>query len=723
MNEVFNPSLLISLGPSAQKALEVSKKLLGRLPGHFRNLIACYDIDSLDKLSQEIQEILDTKLLAAKHLNKLVDLGYKIRSENISAVKVNLYLFMDAYDAPIPPLEIVEKLAALKYGNIDRDQHSGASLFIISILEKEWLQEESASIEAVDDLRQALAYMAREDVMLSMDSKMYVLQSISSDGTRIPRQELEHISATLVYLSVLPSKAPPLSQFNRRLLMHERNYKVGTIGITSVTVFRERLLDEFSRYLTIDIIRYCCEQEPNEDYSGCRIFEMTDNEYWKEALKQGSGLNDIAEVPEFEKSWDLYHGLGDEPSRTQEELMRWKEELEKQHLIAVRQRIERSAEGLREEMCRSLNSDLKEIVTFTGLKGGIKYLNRLESELVKERAKCKPAPVGGSSLVKRTAANHNRIEDIHQCINNSPEPAGYAVKVIILAVFIYYSIINLAFPFLEQSFRILASLVYLAAYMIGAYVYYLHNYRRIEDLVEEYKEEVESKLSSTINACLDNKITESYSNIINYAAVMKEKLVKCIRDYEKLIENAEPGKSEGEEALGNLVTDLLDFNDRRNFYKERAPKAVELYPCFLGKLGGYEELIKQPGLNKLLEVARGLSEKYIELDFFEYMRFKFGDNVDEELLKWIERGTAKSRYLLQYASRKDLEEHSFFMASAEVFKQSKERISERLGDFQVSLIEDKDVFTDCVSIVKLCLGIDLDDIASIRRLARREESA
>jgi hypothetical protein len=98
------------------------------------------------------------------------------------------------------------------------------------------------------------------------------------------------------------------------------------------------------------------------------------------------------------------------------------------------------------------------------------------------------------------------------------------------------------------------------------------------------------------------------------------------------------------------------------------------------------------------------------------MKFKYKYNLEEELKNWLEKGVIKSKYLLQYINNKLLEEHALFITSPEIYRAASEIRGGRLSNFQAAVIEGKDIYTNCISLVRLCLGVELDSITSVKML-------
>ncbi|MBL4937449.1 hypothetical protein JK636_17140 [Clostridium sp. YIM B02515] len=712
MNEIFNPSLLISLGPSGSKALDFSKKLLAYMPKHFLDLVDYYNAESLESLSKEIQEIVDTRLLSAKYLNRLVDLGYKVRSENISSVKINIYLLWDVYNSDISAFEVLKMLSSLNYGNIDKEQHSGVSLYVLPLMEKEWTLEEKSSIESIEKLKQIVEYVSKKENILNIDSKVYVLHCVSNDGTRIPMKELEYISGILTYLNILPSKEPPLSNFNRRLLMNEGDYKVGTIGITTLTVFKDTLLEDFSRYMAEDILKYAVESEVHGEFSGNKVFQLINYEVHKNKLKQNINIVEEEDCCRLSNIEQFELNLPKDISEYPKVFKNWEEFIEHQCLTDMKKTIDKNAHSSAEEIIENIEEDLSNITLNYSLKEAVNYLNTLEKHILKQK------PANKASISTDTSKLNKELK---QRVENYPNLIGYIGKCIILAAFFLYSMINILYPRFDIEVNIVISIVFFLIFFAAAYLEYWFTLKRINTFIKAYKEEVYIKSGSLINLYIEKSLLDNQKGLINYITSKREELISCIKKCRELSMLMSPVKLEEEENMGNLISDLLNFEDRSNFYKEKVPRISDLYRNFLLELGGFKEFNKGNLEDKIKKFCLEASPIYIELDFFEYMKFKYKENISEELSKWIDKGLVKSKYLLQYINNDLLEEHSLFITSPQVYKVTREMKPDDLSGFDVSIIEGRDIYTNCISIIRLCLGVNFNNIAPVRKLLRESE--
>lgn len=713
MDEIFNPSLLISLGPSGRRALNFSEKLLSYLPSYFLNVVDYYSVENIENVSEEIQAIVDNKLLSAKHLNKLVDLGYKVRSENVSSVKLNIYLLWDVYNSEQSAYEVVKTLTNLNYGNIDKDQHSGVSLFMLPIMDKEWLLEDKNSLESIRKLNRVIDFISQQESILSLDSKVYMLHCVSNDGTRIPKEELENICGILAYLNILPSKDPPLSHFNRRLLMEESSYKVGTIGITTLTVFKDKLLEDFARYLSVDLLNYASTYEINIDYRNYTVFDLLTYENQRNMLRRDVNIvegdegyklsnvkkfelvlpKDIAAYPNIFKNWEQY--------------------IEHQCLSEVRKTIDTNNTLAVDRIIDNIEEDLKDIIFKYSLREAVKYISLLEEEIAKQR------PNNKSSINSDTSRLN---KELTSRVNNYPNLIGYIFKCLTLGVFFLYAIVNIIVPFLSPSLNIVFLLLFLLVFCSTAYLDFLFTQKRFKTFLERYKEEIFKKSGALISLYIEKSIVDIQKDLLNYLNNKKRLIISCIENCRTVSKNINSKPLVAEESLGNLITDILNFKDRKEFYKEKSPKISDIYREFIKELEIYEGFKREDMEEKLLGFALKASQPYVDLDFFEYMKFKYKDDIRKELSNWIDKGIIKSKYLLQYINNDFLEEHSLFITSPEVHRVVKDMRDSKLSDFQVSVVEGNDIYTNCISIVRLCLGIDFNDITSVKKIRTNEKA-
>lgn len=112
----------------------------------------------------------------------------------------------------------------------------------------------------------------------------------------------------------------------------------------------------------------------------------------------------------------------------------------------------------------------------------------------------------------------------------------------------------------------------------------------------------------------------------------------------------------------------------------------------------------------LKEFSNNITAEYTNIDFYEYIRIKWEDNLENEVSDWIDKALIKSKELLQYNNDYQLESHKLFIGSGEFIKDNREIIMNKLNRYKLINVEDKDIYTNCISLVNLTLGINLSKI-------------
>jgi hypothetical protein len=713
MNEVFYPSLLISLGPSSKKALEYSKNQLSSLPEHFRNLIEYYDITDAGKLAGDLQNIVDKKLLSAKYINKLVDAGYKVRSEIVSSIKINIYFFWDVHNSDISSGEVIKTLAQLNYGNLDKEQHTGAAIFTIAIMEGELGQDKNNSTNAGDKLRKVVEYLSQESTLLSIDSKLYLLNCISRDGTRVSKQELEYIAALTVHMNVIPSKEPVLSNFNRRIMMHERGYKVGTIGFSSISLRKDRLVKDFSRFMSRDILKYACENEEGSDYSSSEAYKLLqEDEMSSFLLKEIHGSKDDELFPEENKR-GIYRIFHIDKDSYIQEFSRQENFYNEKCDTEYKEMIHKNSAANKERIIETIGSELNDIISRSGIREGQRYLKLLEEQLHKERHQGLDR---GKNDVEQYAA------EFSDRIDKYPDLTVLTIKLAVLAWFLFYAVVNLMFPLLGINLRIAVGIVYFAAFFSAMAVYYKGLEKKLNNYLDGYGEAISSQKEQWLNNYIKGVISEDKKALLAYVNSKQEVLKCCIENLMNIYKGIEEEEIQ-EEMLGELASDLIDPQERYNFYRSSVPEISYKYASFTSSLSGYEDYLEPDFQNKLQKYASGTAESCANIDFYDYMTERFKVAFNKEIERWVDTYAVKAKYLLQYPYNNYLEEHSFFIASEQVYNDYKPLLKEGLNGFNAIIIKDDLICFKGMYIVKTCLGIDLEKIISLKKPVRSEKYA
>ncbi|MDP4089094.1 MAG: hypothetical protein Q8930_07470 [Bacillota bacterium] len=564
MNDIFNPSLIISLGLSAKKALTLSEKFLSCLPQYLKNVIRFYDIEEFTKAGDELQEIIDNRLLSAKYLNILVDMGYKVRTLTTAPVKLNIYLLWDVYNSPISGYEIIKVLTALNYGNVDKELHTGATILIIPILDREWRFKDKAALEAISQLKETIAHMSQQETLLAIDSKVYMLHSVSGDGSRILIEELEYICAILIYLTVVPSGDPPLMHYNRKLIKEEGKYKIGTVGINSLAFLKDKLIDNLAENLAMDILDFACKSSSE----GISIFAKV-----SELLSYGNQLRNLRYI------------VG--TPQEQEEIIRYNE--------AVSETIGR---------------ELNKIILESGFAAGVKFLEELT----------------------------RNIENQRSCETHTSE---------------------------EEKIK--------------------------EAIVENNKE-----------------ITRVLYNLKKDVEAVSRELLKVLKERDEY--------RNGERDSCSLVASLADSVDCTCLYKGQYPDIGQLYLEMMIDIGDYRKFKEQGTYDEILRNAKLKVAAMISMDIQELLTSAYGDDKEKEISRWIRGGLVKSQYLLQFTNSEKLEEHLLLLTCPELASIVQSIIAKEFNNLNTSSINSTNSYINCISIIKLCFGIDFEKIAPVKNL-------
>ncbi|GKU24179.1 hypothetical protein [Clostridium folliculivorans] len=700
MNEVFNPSLVISAGPSGKKALDFLNNMLLETPEHFLNLIECCDVESIDEIKSELQEIVDNKLLSAKNLNKLVDLGYKVRNENIEGVKINIYVLWDMYSAEISASELIELIYGLNYGNVDKSQYSGVSLYIMPIAHKEWAYNEEEKLRGVNNLNTIVKFITKQENMINIDSKIYLLHSISKDGTRISKEELEYISSHLIYLNIVPSKHPSLSYFNQRILMHEGDFKVGTIGISALSVRKDKLLKEFSGYLCFDLMERAISFEKYIDYSPYDSFRNIKSSVHINELKNGVPFIDGNE-PKLKSNEAIEVNLTDNIWDYPRIMKNWEGVFEQKYLGEIKKKIDKSSSDIASRAKEAINRDLNEISLSYSLKQGENFL----LELLKN---AEGQSTGHGTKAPKDISYLN--ETLKKKAYNYPNYMGFIVKIIILTSFLLYSSNNLFFPYLSMVMRIIYVVLLIGLISSLTWLDYKYKVKKFNNFIKTYIDEVYKNSGILVKQYMENKLAEVQKSIIDYIneriVEVAEGIENCKKVRSDILATAEYNDLDDE----NLITSLLDFKDRRRFYEAQSKDLGRIYSGLAAKLSDLKQFREEAIKETIEEYSLEASKSYIALDFYEFLKFKYGEDLNEGISSWIDKGLIKSKELLQYNNSRELERHGMFVATKGFVEATKDVLNSKLCGYEISTIDGEDIFIDSISIIKLTLGVELSSI-------------
>ncbi|WP_139904732.1 hypothetical protein [Clostridium thermarum] len=712
MNEIFVPSLLISLGPCGRKALEFSKELLSYIPEHFLKVIDYYCIEELEGIAQHIQDIIDNKLLSVKNLNKLLDFGYKVRNDNVSSVRINIYLLWDVYDCNYSAYEVVRTLAELNYGNLDKDRHCGMTLYIFPIMEKEWLLEEAESRASLNKVKEVIDFLSLKENILYMDSKVFVLHCVSDDGTRIPIDELQYIGGLIVYLNIIPSKDPPLSHYKRRILMEEGRYKLGTIGINSLMIFKDRLLEEYSIYMAADTLKYALEQESDDNYEAFLSNHLLEHTTQKKMLshsidiiKEGAyySLNNLDEFDEI---------LGKEIEIYPKKFMELEQFILHQYLPKMKDTVDKNSEAYTLELKENIENDLSRIAFNQGLKESLKYLSVLKEKLT---------VIPSMNKAKLNVDTSELNAKLEEKVNKIPNLVGFIIKSAILSIFLLYLTVKMAFSSTIPG--IMISVTIFAALFIFLYLDYFYAPMKLNSYIDIYKKELLKKYGEEINDYIEEKIVDNQAILERYLEQKIFVIESCIEHCKKVYEELCPINEKEDKGFGNLIVNLLDSQDRHKFYLERSPRASDVYKKFTADLVSLEDFLSEKLKEKIAEFSLKISATYVDIDSFEYLKFKYKEKTVEELGRWFEKGIIKSTYLLQYIHSDLMEEYSLLIGSSEVNRVIKDMDVRDIADCELLMEEEKNHYINSISLIRVCLGVDFENIAPVKIVKKGDRNA
>lgn len=701
MDEIFNPSLILSLGPLSKKALLYTKKHLSNAPTVFLDLIDFYEVQAIDLVSKDIQEIIDTRLLSAKSLNKLLDMGYKVRNENISYVRLNLYIFWEASEGAEAVLEVIKLLNNLNYGNIDNSQHSGVCLFVIPIFDKKWTDKENNNALAYEELIKLKDYLSLTESMLRLDSKIYLLHSITNDGTRIPKEELIYISSILVYLNVIPSKEPPLSSYIKRVLMHEGSYKIGTIGISSLMVFKDKIEDGFSSFLCRNIINHALEYENIQGFQSCKFIDILNLHSETKAIMEKIDCIDEEGKLKLVSSNMEEIALGKDISKYPELMKNWRDRMQLNYVTELREKLKYEAE--KDNKIKAIDEELKAVYEKNSLKEGLNYLNSVLNHIDKDFFKNKEAREDDVKKVE------NKLK---KQVESCTDYTHYIIKGALLLAALSIILIGFIIPYTSGGLRISSIIALVIIGFTLGFLYYKYNLKKLHSLTCDYKAEVLKVEGRLLNSYAENLIIQQHERLKVYVLEKKNEFLKIMEALERVKSSLNKDALEEEELLGSLVEELLDYEDKQRLYANTNQNFKELYGAFINKLGGIEAMGEENIKDKLLEFSSFAAKPLGNLDFNEYFKLKYKDQSSTEITKWLNRALVKANYLLQFIKTNLEEEHLLIVASPEIIKLLNRSEDIEQNRFKYSSIASSHINTNCIAVVRICLGIDLDNIIS-----------
>ncbi|MPQ44676.1 hypothetical protein GBZ86_13115, partial [Clostridium tarantellae] len=383
MNEVFNPSLVVSLGNSGKKAIDFLDNMTKEFPVYLKNLIEFINIDdiNLEELEDLIQKIIDEKLLSSKNLNKLVDFGYKSRIYECMDIKINIYFFLDLYDSSKKAEDIINILYKINYGNIDKNKFWGVSLFIMPIIDKEWGYNELCIKNGIENLKNIENYISEPNKMVNINSKIFLLHSIAKDGARISRNELEYICAIIAFLNIIPSTDPPLNSLKDKILKRERKFKIGTIGIATLNVFKEEIMNYVKIRFKKDVIEYGLTYKEKINYKDKFKQPIIDNEYINTILLKDIDFNNEDSIIDLEYN-KLSNFIKKNDNLKKEDILKnelkeWEENFIEKYNNKIINKINFNQKRFCKEIKKNIKINLDSIIKEYSFMQGEDYLNTL----------------------------------------------------------------------------------------------------------------------------------------------------------------------------------------------------------------------------------------------------------------------------------------------------------------------------------------------------------
>lgn len=720
MNEIFSPTLVMSVGPSANKALGHLKEMVKGIPDYLKEVIELYEISDLIKAETHIQDIIDEKLLNAKNINSLVDLGYKIRTESTANIQINIFLYWDLYETDFLVKDLVEILLKVNYCMVDKTKHSGMSLFILPVLDKEWAYDSKESNEKVKELKAVVDILKRDENIININSKVYLTHTVAKDGLRIPKKELEYLIALVTYLTILPSENPLLNTYNKRLMMHEKDFKVGTIGISTLTVFKDKLKGEFSKYLSKDL----------KAYGSNHLEEVHYNIYPSNTLIKGKNISNLLSagmpleinnedrlvVPEKyeikigdEKIWNR------QPHIYKELLDNKESKLNREFIGEVQGEVLSKKEELILETKGKIHNDLNSIILNYSLLQGKNYLEDLLKKARKESVNFRAEKVEKDSNLK---------DKLISRIEGYPNFKGYWLKFTSIFVFILYALLIASTKVTSISGEQKAGFIALILTFITVItmVEYVFMDKQFIKFIKRYVENIYIYGAALLKNTIAEEVRKYYEEVIIYIGEEIKTVEECILGFNNLEVYGDENREKEEEHSEVLITDLLNSEDRKRFYDNKKKHIEGIYSRFIGGLFSFESL-REPSFNTVLkEFSFNIAEEQISLDFYDFLKFKWEKHLSEEVGKWMEKAVVKSKELLQYNQDYDIESQRIFVGSKVFNHECKDVIMNSLSGFKLCDLEDCGIYTNSISLINLTLGIKLEKIIPFQYIEGRDKN-
>ena len=716
MSKLFSPTLVISVGPSAKKALNNLDDMIKNVPSYLKEVIELQDVEEVDSAKDIIQRSIDEKLLLAKNINKLIDMGYKIRTENTANIKINMYIFWDVYGVDFPIIDLVKKIFEINYCVVDKRKHSGLTLIILPILDMEWKYRDSKIIKSKEEISELIKYLGIQDNMININSKVFLMHPVSNDGLRTPKYELEYVCAVLTYLSILPSKNPPLINYSKRLLKHEGDYKVGTIGVSTLTIFKDKIKEQFTAYLINDLIDYSINYESKNELSSYVSNSIIEGNYIVNILSEGVSIGDkdnikLALDKEFMLNPIDKTLLEIDVEKIAQHIESWEDTVKVKYVQSIEEKISFRLEKLKEEAKEKIKRDLDSVINFTSLREGKRFL-----KILRDRIDILTVQYSAKEIYKPVID----IGTISKKVEGLPNNIGYWIKILCFMLFYLYGFFEISkrIGYLSNTAKIIICSLSIIAFLGIAYFTLRKKYNSLIKQIKIYEEEVCKREGSIINKYISDNIVKYYDFLIEFIKEEIQEVDEAIDKCRSIKVNIEKFKEIDDTAYGNLVTDLFDYRDRRKFYEYYKEDIPDIYLNLIKEIGGYKKLNDNLLIEKLKNFSDNIAKSYTNIDFYEYVKFKWGNDRAEGIRGWIGNGLIKSKELLQFNQDDNLEQYKIFIGSKEFIDGEKDILINSLSNYDIVTIDGKDIYTNCISIIKVSLGINIDTITPFINITR-----
>lgn len=716
MSKLFSPTLVISVGPSAKKALNNLDDMIKNVPSYLKEVIELQDVEEVDSAKDIIQRSIDEKLLLAKNINKLIDMGYKIRTENTANIKINMYIFWDVYGVDFPIIDLVKKIFEINYCVVDKRKHSGLTLIILPILDMEWKYRDSKIIKSKEEISELIKYLGIQDNMININSKVFLMHPVSNDGLRTPKYELEYVCAVLTYLSILPSKNPPLINYSKRLLKHEGDYKVGTIGVSTLTIFKDKIKEQFTAYLINDLIDYSINYESKNELSSYVSNSIIEGNYIVNILSEGVSIGEkdnikLALDKEFMLNPIDKTLLEIDVEKIAQHIESWEDTVKVKYVQSIEEKISFRLEKLKEEAKEKIKRDLDSVINFTSLREGKRFL-----KILRDRIDILTVQYSAKEIYKPVID----IGTISKKVEGLPNNIGYWIKILCFMLFYLYGFFEISkrIGYLSNTAKIIICSLSIIAFLGIAYFTLRKKYNSLIKQIKKYEEEVCKREGSIINKYISDNIVKYYDFLIEFIKEEIQEVDEAIDKCRSIKVNIEKFKEIDDTAYGNLVTDLFDYRDRRKFYEYYKEDIPDIYLNLIKEIGGYKKLNDNLLIEKLKNFSDNIAKSYTNIDFYEYVKFKWGNDRAEGIRGWIGNGLIKSKELLQFNQDDNLEQYKIFIGSKEFIDGEKDILINSLSNYDIVTIDGKDIYTNCISIIKVSLGINIDTITPFINITR-----